>query len=134
MPKTYISILFITISMVGTGCSLLQFTNCFIQPSSLTINLDSLPDARLNQHYHSLLTISNNDTPVGAAYIKEGDLPQGINLAFNKHNSSPSITLSGTPTHAGLYSFTLAAWSYGTNCPGMTGEWLFKLQVTEVIK
>jgi hypothetical protein len=95
----------------------------------LVFSPEDLPPARVGQAYEVKIAISNNDTPVGQFSVASADLPPGISLLHI--DTEDSATLSGIPTQAGTYTFTLSAWCYGTNVSGQTGEKVYTIVVEE---
>ncbi len=101
---------------------------CNVGRGGLQFSPDKLPDASAGQAYEAIITVSNNATPVGDIYVGGGALPDGMTLVFTR-GSSNSATLSGTPTTAGTYVFTVSAWCLGTNVSGQSGERNYSLVV-----
>jgi hypothetical protein len=89
-------------------------------PAALVFLPDVLPDAQVGQAYEAAIRVSGNDTPVGDAVISEGSLPAG--LAMEKVQSEDIVRISGTPTEAGTFTFTVSVWCFGTNVSGQEGE------------
>jgi len=102
---------------------------CHATGGALVFSPDRLPNGAVGQSYEAVITISNNDTPVGDVYISSGALPPGMTLNFSRGSSS-SADLAGTPTSAGTYVFTVSAWCLGTNVSGQSGEQSYSLVVT----
>ena len=90
---------------------------------------DRLPDGHTGQSYEAIIQVTNNQTPVGDIYISSGALPDGMTLEFTR-GSATSATLTGTPTVAGTYVFTVSAWCLGTNVSGQSGEQNYSLVVS----
>ncbi len=70
-----------------------------VDPGPLSITTSSLPNAVLNTAYSATLAGSGGALPYSWT-IASGSLPTGLNL-------SGSGVISGTPTVAGLYNFTV---------------------------
>jgi hypothetical protein len=87
---------------------------------ALSFSPASLPQAYVGKAYQVNINISQNSTPVGSLTVEKGNLPPGLTLQFNKGTDSGVIT--GTPTEAGSFKFTLNVWCMGTNSPGQTGS------------
>jgi hypothetical protein len=96
---------------------------------ALVFSPASLPSAQLGQPYEAKIAISNNDTPVGQFSVASADLPPGIEL--RQIEMEDTAILSGIPTQAGRYTFTVSAWCYGTNVSGQTGEKKYTIVVEE---
>ena len=92
------------------------------EPSELPSGIVGLP-------YTATVTITGNETPVGDIYVAEGDLPPGVRLEFAGRGSGSTAQFSGTPTAAGSYDVTVAAWCLGTNVSGQTGEKTYTIQI-----
>ena len=67
-------------------------------------------------------------TPVAGASVQDGALPAGFDLALVKEPDN-TIQISGTPTVAGTFSFTIEVWCYGTNVGGQTATQGYTLVV-----
>ncbi len=95
-------------ALTGNGCS-------GTQPFSLTINcpaiaLSTLPTPTPGSVYRQTVTV----TPAGSGYsfaISAGTLPTGLML-----NAATGV-ISGTPSSAGTFNFTITATGFG-NCTG----------------
>jgi len=98
------------------------------QDDTLVFSPDELPDARAGDYYEASISISNNRTPPGGYSLAEGSLPPGLELEYVQEDYSARI--SGTPTEAGTFTFTLRVWCYGTMESGQTGEKPFTIVVT----
>ena len=64
---------------------------------------------------------------MGGASVQDA-LPPGLELALAKEPAD-TIEISGTPTVAGKYSFTISVWCYGTNVSGQTATQAHTLMV-----
>jgi alpha-tubulin suppressor-like RCC1 family protein len=65
----------------------------------LLISPDTLPNAAVGSSYNQALTVQNGTAPYTFS-ISSGSLPNGMTI-------TPAGVLSGTPTVAGIYSFTV---------------------------
>jgi hypothetical protein len=108
---------------------LLSTTFCVLTPPSLEFKPDQLPTARAGQPYHADILITQNVTPVDNFSITEGTLPPGLTLVMDRTVRIGRI--SGTPSQAGTYQFTVSVWCLGTNIPGQTGDKQYTLVVGE---
>ncbi len=88
---------------------------------------ENLPEAQVGNAYETKIEISLNNTPVGDFSISEGTLPEGLEFSFLEGEDAASIT--GTPTEAGTFTFTVSAWCFGTQVSGQTGEKTYSLTV-----
>lgn len=95
----------------------------------LVIEPESMPDAKIGEKYEVLMRITQNVTPVGDMFISSGTLPAGLELVFMEGEDSGVI--SGVPTEAGTYSFTLSVWCFGTQVSGQTLDKEFTIVVSE---
>jgi large repetitive protein len=102
---------------------------CNTGRGALVFSPDRLQNGAVGQPYEAVITISNNETPVGDMYVSNGALPPGMTLNFSRGSSS-SADLTGTPATAGTYVFTVSAWCLGTNVSGQSGEQSYSLVVT----
>ena len=71
--------------------------------AALTITTTSLPGGTVNQAYSQPVTATGGTTPYSWAVVS-GSLPPGLSLS---PTGTPSATISGTPTTAGTYNFTV---------------------------
>jgi Putative Ig domain len=88
----------------------------------------SLPDAKVGTPYAATIAVTKNVTPVGGASIQEGSLPAGLTL--EKIPGEDGVQISGTPTAAGKFEFSIFVWCYGTNVSGQTLTQAFTLVVS----
>lgn len=103
---------------------------CFPDPRPrprLELDPAELPAARLGVPYEARITVSGNVTPVYMVLVAEGNLPDGLNLEYVEHDVFATIT--GTPTRAGTFSFTISARCLGTSVSGQVGEMKYVLEV-----
>ncbi len=98
-------------------------------PSSLVFTPDKLPDAKVGQVYQTTITVTKNDTPVFQMGLAEGGLPAGLSFMFNEGKNS--ATISGIPTAAGTFKFTVGAACYGTSVNGQTGSQPYLLTINK---
>jgi hypothetical protein len=109
---------------------LLSSSFCILTPRpSLEFKPDQMPTARVGQPYQVDILIARNVTPVGIFSITDGTLPPGLNLVSDRNLGIGRI--SGTPSHAGTFNFTVSVWCLGTNVGGQTGEKQYKIVVGE---
>jgi hypothetical protein len=88
----------------------------------------TLPDAQVGQPYSATITVSQAATPVGGAGIQDGVLPAGLDFALSEEHDN-TMQISGAPTAAGTFHFTVSVWCYGTNVSGQTGTHEYTLIV-----
>jgi len=88
--------------------------------SDLVFSPTTLPDAQVGTPYSATITVKEAATPVGGAGVQDGSLPAGMDLELAK-DPVDTIVISGTPTAAGTFTFTVSVWCYGTNVAGQTG-------------
>jgi hypothetical protein len=92
----------------------------FAAPSAtLAVSPSSLPAATADQNYSATFTASNGSGSYSFT-VSSGSLPQNLTL-------STAGVLSGTPTTAGSYTFTIQATD--TNNAGLTGTQKYTLTV-----
>jgi hypothetical protein len=109
---------------------LLSSSFCILTPRpALEFKPDQLPAARAGDPYQVDILVAGNVTPVGFFSITNRTLPPGLNLASERNQQFGRI--SGTPTQAGTYKFTVSVWCLGTNVGGQTGEKEYTLVVGE---
>ncbi len=87
---------------------------------AITLSPATLPDGLINQAYNQTITASGGASPYTFA-VTSGTLPPGLAL-------DPSGLLSGTPTMAGTFNFTITATDVNT-CTGSIAYSLIILDV-----
>lgn len=115
--------------VTGIACALALTAvfGCTPRPA-LEFSPATLPDAQVGSPYASTITVSQAVTPVGGASVQDGALPAGLDLALAKEPDD-TIHISGTPTVAGTFSFTIEVWCFGTNVGGQTATQGYALVV-----
>ncbi|HEY7024898.1 MAG TPA: Ig domain-containing protein [Candidatus Limnocylindrales bacterium] len=116
-------------AFVGAMLLAISLAACSSNRAALQFTPDRLPNGSAGQAYDAIISVTNNDTPVGDIYVSSGTLPPGMTLDFSR-GSSTSADLSGTPATAGTYVFTVSAWCLGTNTEGQSGEQSYSLVVS----
>lgn len=101
---------------------------CVPRPD-LVFSPTTLPEAQAGVAYSVTITVSQAATPVGGASISEGSLPAGLALALHEDPHDNTMTISGTPSAAGNFAFTISVWCYGTNVAGQTAAQPYTLVV-----
>ncbi len=101
-----------TFSRSTTACSIGAF-----EPQMITLAPTALPNGMLGTPYNQTITATGGTAPYTFA-VTSGTLPPGLTLATNG-------TLSGKPTSAGSFSFTVTATDHG----GATGSQTYSLVV-----
>ncbi len=86
-----------------------------------------LPAGVVGAPYRAEISVTGEETPVGEVSVASGQLPPGLALKFTR-DAEVSV-IDGTPTGAGTYSFTLRAWSFGTNEPGQGGSKPYRIVI-----
>ena len=109
---------------------LLSTTFCLVTPRpALSFLPDKMPDAQVRVPYKVDILITGNTTPAGNYSISDGTLPPGLELVMDEQLHTAWI--SGTPSQAGTFEFTISVWCYGTNVSGQTGDKQYMLLVGE---
>ena len=113
----------------GIACAfvLTAVLGCTPRPA-LQFSPATLTDAQVGSSYAANITIGQAVTPVGGASVQDGALPAGLALALAKEPAD-TIEISGTPTVAGTFNFTIYVWCYGTNVNGQTATQGYTLLV-----
>ncbi|MFN7976205.1 MAG: Ig domain-containing protein [Acidobacteriota bacterium] len=99
------------------GCAGSRAYSITINCPTITLSPTSLPDGKRNQSYSQTITASGGTSPY-AYSLASGALPPGITL-------SSGGVLSGTPTTAATYNFTVRA----TDSRGCTGTRAYSLRI-----
>ncbi len=104
----------------GIACAfaLASVLGCTPRPD-LQFSPATLPDAQVGSAYDATITVNQAVTPVGGASLQDGALPAGLDLVLAREPAN-TIQISGTPTVAGTFNFTIYVWCYGTNVSGQT--------------
>jgi len=89
---------------------------------TLAITTTSLPNGTVGTAYSAAVKASGGCTPYKWA-IPSGALPTGVTAKAS--STSTSLNLSGTPTTAATYSFTLKV----TGCGGGTSQMAYKVTI-----
>jgi hypothetical protein len=115
--------------VTGIACAfaLMAVLGCTPRPA-LQFSSATLPDAQVGSAYAATITVSQTVTPVGSTSVQDGALPGGLALALAKEPAD-TIQISGTPTVAGTFNFTIYVWCYGTNVSGQTATQAYTLVV-----
>jgi len=96
---------------------------------ALVFSPETLPAASVGEPYEVTISVSENVTPTGDFYLADGEvLPPGLSLGEVNQQES-SVTISGTPTEAGTYTFTVNVWCYGTSVSGQMGSMEYTITV-----
>nr|WP_314607725.1 putative Ig domain-containing protein [uncultured Janthinobacterium sp.] len=109
----------------GIGISSQAIVTITVSPPVITLAPAGLQAMTFGVAYSETIAASGGASPYG--YVSSGSLPAGLSLASNG-------TLSGTPTAAGAYSFTITATdsSTGTSAP-FTGARTYSGTVANVV-
>jgi hypothetical protein len=113
--------------VIACAVALSAVVACTPRPD-LQFSPATLPDAQAGTAYVATITVGQAVTPVGGTSIQDGALPAGIELVLAK-DPVDTIKLSGTPTAAGTFTFTIYVWCYGTNVNGQTATQQYTLVV-----
>jgi hypothetical protein len=87
---------------------------------ALTFSPTTLPNAPLNNGYSQVITVSGGTTPI--SWSLTGTPPPGIALGTS---TSATNTLTGTPTTAGTFSFTINATD--SSSPAKIGQGAYQI-------
>lgn len=117
------------VKLIGALALAALISACTPSRPALVFSPTELPGAQTGQPYSVTITVSQNQTPVGDMLVSVGSPPPGLTLVFAGRGQGTSADLSGTPTTAGTYRFTVSAWCLGTNVSGQSGEQAYTLVV-----
>ncbi len=113
----------------GIACALALTAVLGCTPrSALQFSPTTLTDAQVGSPYAATITVNQAATPVDGAAVQDGALPAGLDLTLAKEPIN-TIQISGTPTAAGTFSFTVYVWCYGTQVSGQTATQEYTLVV-----
>ena len=113
---------------IACAIGLTAVLGCTPSRPALQFSPATLRDAQVGSPYAATITVSQAATPVDGASVQDGALPAGLVLALAKSPVN-TIQISGTPTVAGAFSFTIEVWCYGTNVDGQTATQGYTLVV-----
>jgi hypothetical protein len=113
----------------GIACALALTAVVGCTRPELQFSPTTLPDAQVGSPYAATITISQAETPVGYASVEDGSLPAGLNLEVIYEHPYNTIQLSGTPTVAGTFSFSIHVMCEGTSVGGQTATQGYTLLV-----
>src|SRR6516162_906560 len=85
---------------------------CF---ANISIQTTTLPNGVKNDSYYGVVTATGGCSPY-TWQVSSGSLPKGVTMTTS--SSTKSATISGTPTKAATYSFTITA----TGCGGHAAQ------------
>jgi hypothetical protein len=94
------------------------------QPPPLTINGSVLPSGTVGTEYANVFSVSGGSIPYSWS-VASGKLPPGLTLLSDITLSQTGDNLSGTPTTAGTYTFTMQV----TDGQGNTASQPFSLTI-----
>jgi hypothetical protein len=114
--------------MIACAIALTAVVGCTPPRPALQFSPATLPDAQVGSPYAATITVSQTATPVGGASVQDGAIPAGLELALAKEPVD-TIQISGTPTVAGTFTFTIYVWCYGTQVSGQTATQAYTLVV-----
>lgn len=100
-------VILVSISLVSCDVLLDKAVDC-IDNDRPKFNRKTLPNAVLNQEYSEVISASIENEPYDDRYTYrfnlKGDLPEGLE---KQQYSERKITIQGTPTEVGLFTFEL---------------------------
>lgn len=103
--------IWVRVSALGCGSRSGYYRIVITPAPALTIVTTSLPDGVTGIPYSATITAQNGVQPY-SWFVASGQLPPGLTLS---PTGTPSTTLSGTPTTAGAYTFTVRVKDSGNN-------------------
>ncbi len=124
-----------TLEVVGDGCTstAATFTLNVVQGNNPVITTQGLLYGLVGTAYSDTITGSLGTTDYGWSVVA-GSLPAGLALDYDdavpRVATTPSVNLSGTPTVAGLYTFTVMV----TDSLGKTGSKDFTIDIQNDIQ
>lgn len=93
----------------------------------LVFTPDTLPEAQVGVPYKVIISISENETPVGDFQILEGSLPNGLTLESLSNNKAK---IYGIPEEVETFTFKVYVWCQSTNTyRGQTAEKEYTIEV-----
>jgi hypothetical protein len=111
-------------SLLAVPILLLPLSAC---SSELEVSPPALPDGTVGQPFEALVTVSNNDTPLGGGRIIRGAMPPGLSMAEVENDDT--LPIRGVPEQAGSFSFELELWCYATNFSGQSAARKYDIDI-----
>lgn len=116
------------LALLACAIAVTSLAGCFLLPRpALEFSPTTLADAQVGVPYAVTIAVNQAETPVGGATIQDGALPDGFVLALVEHQTK--LQISGTPTVAGTFPFTISVWCLPTNASKQTGTQAYTLVV-----
>jgi Putative Ig domain. len=113
----------------GIACALALTAVVGCTQQALQFSPTTLPDAQVGSPYAATITVSQAETFVTLDSVEDGSLPAGLKLEL-VHQPADMIQISGTPTVAGTFSFTIRVRCVGyPDFPGQTAAPRYTLVV-----
>jgi len=97
-----------------------------INPENLTIHTKLLPDGKVGENYDEMIIVTGGTEPY-SGLLTEGALPDG--LAFDEQVGA----ISGTPTHSGIFIFTIKISDSGEEPQDVEQEFSITIILEELI-
>ncbi len=113
-------LLIVAASLVVAGCVQVR--------DPLEFSPTTLPDGQVGVSYAQTITVSHAATPVGGVSVQDGSLPPGLDVNLGEQHDNV-VHVTGTPSAAGTYTFTIYVWCYGTQVSGQTATQAYTLVV-----
>jgi len=104
------------VGVIACALALTAVVGCWPR-DELQFSPTTLPDAQVGSPYAATITISQVETVVFEASVEDGSLPAGLKLEL-VHQPADTIQISGTPTVAGTFSFSIHVRCEGTSVAG----------------
>jgi Putative Ig domain len=101
-------------SLLWTGCNTLPQSSAASSPASAqSISIQTaLPNAGVGSSYHEILSVTGGSAPYHFV-VSQGELPQGLVL------NALTGSISGIPTRAGTFAFTIMVTGESFAAPGL---------------
>ncbi len=121
--RTLLSVILVVSTLASTLACVL------FEPARPPLKFDpaTLPGAQVGTPYEVKVSINDNVTPAFLISLVDGTLPAG--LKFERIEGEDAGRIFGTPEEAGVFTFKIVAYCYGTNVNGQQGEKDYSLTV-----
>lgn len=114
------------IALLAVGC-----------PRHASLAPSDLPDGIVGAPYEVTFTLRGQSSPVSRFAVGEGSLPDGLALQPVPDDDKPGIhpgeplRITGVPTRAGTFEFTLLVRTFGTQKHGLSIDQAYTLTIQQ---
>lgn len=125
--------LYLLVSLLGLAGLSCQLAGA-VQPTApsddggwMMFSPPDLPGGKLGEAYEIRIEIENVRTAIDEINVSKGSLPPGLML--ERVAGEDAVMISGEPTEAGAFTFTLNILCLGTNIQGQIGAHVYTIVI-----